>query len=112
MDQADIDNRTNYHPAVTQDRQDAHETVRYEINRVMTAFNGYVPDGREKSLAMTKLEEAMFWANAAVARQDGPAPDDLFGVPVGGILNCKDGSKWRRVANGPNGAVRGIPVAA
>ena len=27
-----------------------------------------VPDGREKSLALTHLEEAVFWANAAIAR--------------------------------------------
>lgn len=26
------------------------------------------PDSREKSLAMTKLEEVMFWANASIAR--------------------------------------------
>jgi hypothetical protein len=26
------------------------------------------PDGRELSLAMTKLEEAVMWANAALAR--------------------------------------------
>jgi hypothetical protein len=32
-----------------------------------------VPDGREKSLALTKIEEAMFWANAGIARQ----PDDV-----------------------------------
>ena len=37
------------------------------------------PDGRELSTALTKLEEAMFWANAAVARRadarnEAPAP--------------------------------------
>ena len=27
------------------------------------------PPSREQSLAITKLEEAMFWANAAIARE-------------------------------------------
>ena len=28
-----------------------------------------VPEGREKNLALTKSEEAMFWANSGIARK-------------------------------------------
>lgn len=30
----------------------------------------YTPHSREQSLALTKLEEAIFWANAAIARNE------------------------------------------
>lgn len=32
------------------------------------------PDSREKSLAMTKLEESSFWAAAAISRHQDPDP--------------------------------------
>ena len=31
-----------------------------------------VPDGREQSVALTKIEEAIFWANAGIARNQKP----------------------------------------
>lgn len=31
-------------------------------------IEGSVPDSREKSIALTKLEEALMWANAGIAR--------------------------------------------
>lgn len=34
----------------------------------MRAIEAVCPDGREKSLAITNLEMAKFWASAAVAR--------------------------------------------
>jgi len=30
----------------------------------------FCPDSRERSLALTKLEEAVSWANAAIARNE------------------------------------------
>lgn len=63
-----IENRFNFHPANTQEKQDAHEAVRNSLRTVAHYLDGFLPVGREKALALTKLEEAMFWANAAVAR--------------------------------------------
>lgn len=32
-------------------------------------LNARLPEGRETALAFTNLEQVMFWANAAMARQ-------------------------------------------
>jgi hypothetical protein len=68
MEQQDLVNRFNYHPPLTEDRRETHATIRSELLDVAEWLNEQLPDGREKSLAVTKLEEAMFWANAALAR--------------------------------------------
>lgn len=65
--------RFQFHPADAQNTKDAHETVRdvclEAADKIVEATG---PESREQSLAITKLEEAMFWANAAIARGDGP----------------------------------------
>lgn len=46
-----------------------HGLVRRSIKSTMRDLDQLCPQGREKSLALTKLEEAMMWANAAIARE-------------------------------------------
>ena len=64
----DLDRRFNYHAPDTE-RVQLHEQAREQLKLVAHFVESRVPDGREKSLALTKLEEAMFWTNAAIARQ-------------------------------------------
>ena len=66
-DASDLDNRFQYH-APDADRKLHHQGVRDSCRLLAGTLNS-LPEGREKSLAMTKLEEVMFWANAAIARQ-------------------------------------------
>ncbi|MFN0092874.1 MAG: hypothetical protein ACKVWR_21780 [Acidimicrobiales bacterium] len=46
-----------------------HENIRAALGSMAHMLDHYLPECREKSLALTKLEEAMFWANAAIARR-------------------------------------------
>lgn len=69
MELTDLDNRFDYHKP-TSERAELHETIRYLFKQVSGFLNTNLPEGREKSLAFTKLEEAMFWSNAAIARQN------------------------------------------
>jgi hypothetical protein len=68
MDRADIHNRFAFHPAHTEQKRDAHASVRQICRQLADFLNDQLPEGREKSLAITKLEEVMFWGNAALAR--------------------------------------------
>ena len=65
----EIEFRFRFHPATTDARRAAHETVRHALMDVADLLDARIPEGREKALALTKLEEAMFWGNAAIARQ-------------------------------------------
>jgi hypothetical protein len=68
MDSVDIEHRFAFHPADTQRRQLVHGDVRRLCLDLAERLNDLLPEGREKSLAVTNLEQVMFWANAAVAR--------------------------------------------
>jgi len=64
----DIETRFAYHAPATDDKRRQHAIVRERCQRLAEGFNAMLPEGREKSTAITKLEEVMFWANAALAR--------------------------------------------
>jgi hypothetical protein len=69
MQPEDIEHRFAFHAATTAEKRDAHTSVRQECRRLADHINETCPDGREKSLAITAIEEAMFWGNAALACQ-------------------------------------------
>lgn len=62
-----IQNDFTYHPA-TPETGGRHDMVRSILGGVAKNLAANLPEGRELSLVLTKLEEAMFWANAAIAR--------------------------------------------
>ena len=63
----EILDRVSYHaPSIIGVETHGHLTS--AIYAAMREVEALCPDSREKSLAMTKLEEAKMWASAAVAR--------------------------------------------
>ena len=68
MDAKDIDNRFAFHAATTAEKKAEHTSARKTLWTAAIDIDKLMPDGREKSIVMTKLEEAMFWANAGLAR--------------------------------------------
>ena len=68
MQTEDIDNRFSFHPVKSEADKVAHEQIREKLREIAHFVNVMVPEGREKSLAITHLEEAMMWANAGIAR--------------------------------------------
>jgi hypothetical protein len=65
---ARINNDFDYHQPGSSDVVAAHEAIRSACKEAAQTVAELVPQGREQSLALTKLEEAGFWANAGIAR--------------------------------------------
>lgn len=67
MEQKDLHHRFNHH-VPTGNKFEKYERIRKIARDYADNLNLTCPDSREKSLAITKLEEVVFWANAAIAR--------------------------------------------
>lgn len=62
-----IENNFMYH-APREGTANKYTCIRDSAKEFAYLIDGLCPPGREKSLAMTKLEETVMWANAAIAR--------------------------------------------
>lgn len=67
--QKDLANRFNYH-APKEGQVERYADIRAMLREVAMAIKERTPTSREQSLALTKLEEVMFWANASIARNE------------------------------------------
>lgn len=63
-----IDHNFKHHPPRTPEVVAAHEAVRGAAREFALVISKFCHEGREKSLAITKTEEALMWANASIAR--------------------------------------------
>lgn len=64
-----IDNNFTYHPPKF-GQAEKYQAIREKCKELAILIDDMVPDSREKSLAMTKLEECSMWANAGIARNE------------------------------------------
>lgn len=64
----EIANRFTYH-APKEGQPAKYEAIRAKAKELAELVMVLTSDSREQSLAITHIEEAVFWANAAVARR-------------------------------------------
>lgn len=68
MNSDDLLNRFTFHPVANPQQGELYSEVRARALAFAQWLDYVAPDSRELSLAMTKLEEVVFWTNAAIAR--------------------------------------------
>jgi len=68
-DQKQIENNFKYHPP-KEGQKERYEAIRDDARCYAQRLANWCPPSRELSLALTNLEQAVFWANAAIARNE------------------------------------------
>ena len=69
MDPKDLSVRFTHHPPKG-DQAYRYGEIRNRAHAFAALIDEMAPDSREKSLAITHLEQAVMWANAAIARNE------------------------------------------
>ena len=69
MDVKDLENRFTHH-APKGDQAERYVLLRGLGKSMAGAIDEACPESREKSLAITKIEEAVMWANASISRNE------------------------------------------
>ena len=62
-----IENNFKYH-APKEGQPEKYTAIREKAKELACLIDDLCPNSREKSLALTNLEQAVMWANAAIAR--------------------------------------------
>ena len=62
-----IEKNFTFHKA-TEDKGFTYTEIREKAKELALYLDEICPNSREKSIAMTKLEEVVFWINAGIAR--------------------------------------------
>jgi len=68
MTRAELEARFTYHPP-NEEQRVVFVEIRERAIEFATFIDQACPESREQSLAMTKLEECVMWANAGVSRR-------------------------------------------
>lgn len=76
MSDPDLDKNFTYHPPKG-DQPERYKRIRAKAKEFAALVVELVPPSRERSLALTKLEEVVMWANAGIARnQEAEEPTE------------------------------------
>jgi hypothetical protein len=67
MHKYDLENTFRYHLPKS-DQSQKYEALRAKAKELAALILETVPDSRERSIALAKVEEASMWSNAGIAR--------------------------------------------
>ncbi len=60
------------HRSPTKEQIKNYDTIRESFKEIATLISEICPESREKTESLVNLEQAMFWANASIAREKKP----------------------------------------
>jgi hypothetical protein len=70
IDDARLEQAFTYHPPAGDDQVARYNLLRDQARTMASNVMQFTQSSREQSLALTKIEEAVMWANAAIARNE------------------------------------------